>query len=104
MSIGKQNPGASAWGAVNAERPDLERAPDVLDRASALTSRLVEAYVEEARHRARPEQKQNPDGSWPQTECEDCANDIEPGRLALGKIRCLGCQEARESRRKRGLE
>ena len=103
MSIGNQNPGASAWGAVNAERPDLERAPDVLDRASALTARLNEAYVEEARHRARPDQKQNPDGSWPQTECEDCANDIEPGRLALGKIRCLGCQEARESRLKRGL-
>ena len=103
MSTGNQNPGASAWGAVNAERPDLERAPDVLDRASALTARLNEAYVEEARHRARPEQKQNPDGSWPQTECEDCANDIEPGRLALGKIRCLGCQEARESRLKRGL-
>ena len=103
MSIGKQNLRASVWGAVNAERPDLERAPDVLDRASALTARLNEAYVEEARHRARPEQKQNPDGSWPQTECEDCANDIEPGRLALGKIRCLGCQEARESRLKRGL-
>ena len=89
---------------MSAERPDLERAPDVLDRASALTARLNEAYVEEARHRARPEQKQNLDGSWPQTECEDCANDIEPGRLALGKIRCLGCQEARESRLKRGLQ
>ena len=89
---------------MSVERPDLERAPDVLDRASALTARLNEAYVEEARHRARPEQKQNPDGSWPQTECEDCANDIEPGRLALGRIRCLGCQEARESRVKRGLQ
>ena len=84
-------------------RPELERAPDVLDRASALTERLNEAYVEEARYRARPEQVRSPDGSWPQTECEDCSNDIEPGRLAMGKIRCLGCQEAREHRQRLGL-
>lgn len=84
-------------------RPELERAPDILDRASALTERLTEAYVGQARRRAQPEQEQNPDGSWPQTDCEDCGCDIEPGRLALGKIRCFACQSARESRQKRGL-
>lgn len=88
---------------MSRERPELERSPDVLDRASALTERLTEAYVDSARRLARPEQVQNPDGSWPQTECEDCGADIELGRLALGKIRCRGCQEARESLQKRGL-
>jgi RNA polymerase-binding transcription factor DksA len=87
---------------MSSERPEMERSPDVLDRASALTDRLTEAYVDAARRKARPEQVQNPDGSWPQTEC-DCGEEIGPARLALGKIRCLDCQAELEARQKRGL-
>ena len=87
---------------MSTERPEIERSPDLLDRASAATQRFNEASVERARRLAQPEQIQNPDGTWPQTECEDCAADIEPGRLAMGKIRCIGCQTALERRRKLG--
>ena len=87
---------------MSTERPEMERSPDLLDRASAATQRFNEASVERARRLAQPEQTQNPDGSWPQTECEDCAADIEPGRLAMVKIRCIGCQTALERRRKLG--
>ena len=87
---------------MSTERPEMERSPDLLDRASAVTQRFNDASVERARRLAQPEQTQNPDGSWPQTECEDCAADIEPGRLAMGKIRCIGCQTALERRRKLG--
>lgn len=84
-------------------RPESERASDILDVASALTEVMTEGYVNEARRKAQPEQTQRADGSWPHPECTDCGGEIESGRLALGKIRCLGCQAARELRRKQGL-
>lgn len=87
---------------MSTERPEMERSPDLLDRASAVTQRFNDDSVERARRLAQPEQTQNPDGTWPQTECDDCPNDIEEGRLAMGKIRCFGCQTALERRRKLG--
>ena len=84
-------------------RSELTRQPDVLDQAADLASRLSEAAVDHARHRAKPEQVQNPDGSWPQTECEDCGEDIEEARLLMGKIRCIACQRTREHRIRLGL-
>lgn len=84
-------------------RPVIEQAPDVLDAAADLTARTTDAIIEEARCRARPEQEQLPDGSWPHTSCLDCGEDIEPQRLILGRIRCFACQSARESRHRRGL-
>lgn len=35
--------------------------------------------------------------------CLDCTGEIPDDRLALGKIRCIGCQEELEKRRKRGF-
>lgn len=69
---------------------------DDIDKANELAQRMNDAAVADARVKARPEQEQNPDGSWPITECDDCGIDIEPGRILLGKIRCIACQEALE--------
>ena len=88
---------------MDTERPEQERSPDLLDRASALTQRLNDASVQHARWMARPEQVQNPDGSWPQPDCEDCGEDIEEARLNMGKIRCIACQTILEHRKKLGL-
>lgn len=77
---------------------------DDLDRASELTQALNEAYVLNAMKKAKPEQVQNPDGTWPVTVCE-CGDPIPPARLALGRIRCVACQEdleKDEQRRRRG--
>lgn len=78
-----------------------EFTPDVLDRASDLTQELTDSAIAEQRRKARPEQVQNADGSWPVTECVDCDAEIPPGRLALGRIRCVYCQEAVERRGRR---
>jgi len=81
-------------------RPDTQdRQPDVLDQASQLTQALTDVAVANARVSARPEQVQRPDGSWPQTECE-CGEPINEGRLALGKIRCIACQQDLEKERR----
>lgn len=69
-----------------------EHTPDVLDRASNLTQELTDNAIAEQRRRARPEQVQNADGSWPVTNCVDCEVEIPQARLALGKIRCVDCQ------------
>lgn len=71
---------------------------DVLDQAAELTRRLHEAAITSASQCAAPEQRRRPDGSWPQTDCEDCGDAIEAGRLQLGRIRCFSCQEQLERR------
>lgn len=73
---------------------------DDLDNAAVLTQQLNDAYVASVRRKAAPEQAQNLDGSWPVTECE-CGEDIPLGRIALGKIRCIDCQQALERSRRR---
>jgi RNA polymerase-binding transcription factor DksA len=65
---------------------------DDLDVASELTQKLTDAYIANTREKAKPEQVQAADGTWPITECVDCGVDIPPLRLALGKTRCVGCQ------------
>lgn len=73
---------------------------DPLDNAQHTIEQTTENAVAERRRAAAPEQVQNPDGSWPVTECADCGEDIEEGRLALARIRCFKCQSALEIRRK----
>ena len=75
---------------------------DDLDRAADLTRKLEDAAVAAIRHQVKPQQVQNPDGSWPITDCEDCGEDLAPERLASGRIRCVYCQTLLE-RRGRGL-
>ena len=36
-------------------------------------------------------------------DCVDCAEPVQPARLTLGRVRCVQCQRALESRRARGL-
>jgi RNA polymerase-binding transcription factor DksA len=74
----------------------VTREADVLDQASELTQQLTDAFVRNVRGAARPEQVQNADGTWPHPICVECEDDIPPARLALGKIRCIHCQEDRE--------
>lgn len=73
---------------------------DIIDQASDLELAQTESHLAKVRKAAKPEQVQNADGSWPQTECEDCGDDIPLQRLlACGSIRCIHCQEALEKRR-----
>lgn len=74
---------------------------DELDRAADLTQRTTDAAVEDVRRRSRPEQVQNPDGTWPHEDCVDCGEEIGIGRLRLGKVRCIYCQQALERGRSR---
>jgi RNA polymerase-binding transcription factor DksA len=73
---------------------------DEMDRAAHITDMANEEAVQEQRRKAAPEQVQNEDGSWPTTECLDCDESIEQGRLAMGKVRCFACQCSLEQRRK----
>lgn len=73
---------------------------DDIDKANELAQRMNDHSVALARAQAAPEQVQNPDGSWPVTECDECGADIELGRVRLGKIRCITCQEMLEKRRR----
>lgn len=70
---------------------------DNLDRAADLTRARTETQIAAVRHLAAPEQVQNPDGTWPITECVKC--DAALGKRAeLGKIRCVRCQGELERR------
>lgn len=76
-----------------------EEAPnftDVVDSANYLAELHNSTCLAAARAKAAPEQTQLEDGSWPTTECIDCGIDIEPARLALGKLRCIACQTHKE--------
>lgn len=74
----------------------IERGDEV-DRANDLAERATADSIYQVRRKAVQEQVQNPDGSWPVTECDECGLDIEPGRIAMGKIRCYACQSGLEA-------
>lgn len=74
---------------------------DPLDMATHYNEQATEDAIERQRRLAAPEQLQNADGSWPHTECVACGDDIEPARIAHGKVRCFACQSALERRRLR---
>ena len=72
------------------------RDADDLDAAAELTQQRTDDAILEARRLTLPQQVRNDDGSWPQPDCDDCGNDIPEGRLLMGKIRCVYCQDRRE--------
>ncbi len=75
---------------------------DIIDQANDLAEKMNESNVLAARKAAKPDQVQNPDGSWPQADCEDCGDEIPLQRLlACGSIRCVYCQTAKEKGRNR---
>ena len=63
----------------------------------------IEACLADAERRARgksaPERHPDFDGEH----CVDCEESILAGRLALGKVRCVECQQVLEKRRALGL-
>lgn len=69
-----------------------------IEQAEAVADAAREAALSNVRKALRPEQVQNADGTWPQPECVDCGEDIPLGRLSLGKIRCIFCQNVKEGR------
>ena len=78
----------------------LEACADILDQASNVTLASTANQIAHLSYLAAPEQVQNEDGTWPVTECTSSGNDIEEGRLNLGKVRCLRCQETLEKKRR----
>lgn len=55
--------------------------------------------IEMARKASLPESDPDFDGK----NCIECEQEIHPGRLALGKIRCIHCAQALELRKKLGI-
>ena len=78
----------------------LEACADILDQASNVTLASTANQIAHLSFLAAPEQIQNEDGTWPVTECVDCGEEIEEGRLELAKIRCKRCQEILEKKRR----
>lgn len=76
----------------------MDKYADPLDKASDLASMYNEQGLAEVQRKNAPEQTQNPDGTWPHTECVDCGDDIPEGRLQLGRVRCISCQDIKERR------
>ena len=78
----------------------LEACADILDQASNVTLASTANQIAHLSHLAAPEQERDAEGNWQVTECLDCGRDIEEGRLNLGKVRCLRCQETLEKKRR----
>ena len=78
---------------------DSEHLADVLDIGARNTQALTDSTVALSSALAAPEQVQNADGSWPITECVDCDPDLGE-RAALGRVRCIRCQELLERKRR----
>src|SRR5574340_181139 len=73
-------------------RSHMERHADEIDRAASIAEEHNQDCVDHYRRLAAPQQERNPDGSWPTTECVDCAEDIEAERLEAGRVRCFECR------------
>ena len=73
---------------------------DPIDQAAQLSEMYTDIAVNAQRQKCAPQQVQDADGNWPVTECEDCGLDIEPGRIEMGRIRCLACQTLLETKGK----
>ncbi len=73
---------------------------DPLDKATELAEMFNRNGLAEVQRRVKAEQIQNEDGSWPITECVDCDIDIPKDRQALGRVRCVDCQETKEKKQR----
>lgn len=67
---------------------------DSLDHASDIEIAFREKAIEAI---CRPERLPM---DWNGKDCYDCDGDIAPARFALGKFRCVGCQEIFEKNNK----
>ena len=77
---------------------DYQNNADVLDRASQLEEQQRAARTNEIRQAAAPETHPDFDG----VHCveDGCGVEIPEARRALGKVRCVDCQQLLEDRRK----
>lgn len=68
--------------------------PDPIDQASEITDFMTERAVEEQRRLSAPQTHPLFDG----VHCveEECGEEIPAPRLALGRVRCVSCQERAE--------
>lgn len=62
---------------------------DIFDTAQAFQARLNSDAEARARGKSAPETHPEFDGYH----CVDCAEAIHPVRLAMGKVRCMECQD-----------
>lgn len=70
---------------------------DLIDEANEKAQEFVDAAVEERRRAAAPERVPDENGVMDPA-CEDCGEDVEPERLAMGRCRCFNCQTLHERR------
>ena len=84
------------------EEVDQGALTDPLDVASRQEMMGTALALAAQRLRSAPEQRQNPDGTWPTEECLECGEPLG-ARLIMGKVRCVLCQSDKESKLKRGI-
>lgn len=75
---------------------EQERATDLCDQAYNAEAVRLKHDLERVRVQALPETHPDFDG----THCLDCGDQLPAARLLLGRIRCVVCQEAVETRAK----
>lgn len=73
---------------------EFEPTADENDRASNAEYTHTQDSLERVRALAKPEAHPDFDGKH----CVDCGDVIPKARLALGKVRCVNCQERIEGR------
>lgn len=74
----------------------FERHADPVDEAAELAASIADGAIAAARRANAPESHPDFDGE----SCIDCGDTIPDGRLKLGKIRCIHCQQVLEHRQK----
>lgn len=84
---------------MSVDFPDeAERCADLIDEAGRITDMHNQHYIAAARAKSAPEQIRNADGTWPITECVECATELNHVRLMMGRVRCFACQTDKEKR------
>ena len=77
--------------------------PDPSDIASDLEMQATGAAISAAQRRAAQDQKPNADGSYAQTDCDDCGDEIGEARLRIAprNLWCVYCATRREANTRR---
>ena len=78
---------------------EFERIADENERATLSEAQFTDAALEAVREKAKPQTHPDFDGEH----CVECEDVIPAVRLALGRVRCVACQEQleRDARRYR---
>lgn len=79
------------------EIAEFERTADENERATLIEEQFTDAAIEAVREKAQPESHPDFDGAH----CVECEESLPPARVALGRIRCMACQEQLEHEARR---